>query len=153
MSLSATIFGGNRSVSILGGNGTPTISGPLTNAGPVGASGISFTSPIGATGNSYPTMGGGSFNNTTHAYGGAHIYGDNPVISMDNGSMINLKELAGLLEVMKLLSDEQMSLPFPDRAKLEKYEVLRVQWQDVMELAKQYKITEALISNEHENQS
>jgi len=72
------------------------------------------------------------------------LQGKNPKIKC-NDFDIDLEDLNVFMEMFKTLSDNQMALPFPDPAKLKHYEILRVQWQELMDLAKQYKVTEALL--------
>ena len=73
------------------------------------------------------------------------LHGKNPKIKCDDDMEIDLTQLSELLQLFKALGDNQLGLPFPDMAKQRAHEILRVQWQELMELTKQYKITEALL--------
>ena len=82
---------------------------------------------------------------------GFHVPGKEPHISLDNGDKINLNELSSIMDMFKILGNNQMALPFPDPVKLKKYEVLQIQWLELMDLARQYKITEALFDDREDN--
>lgn len=97
--------------------------------------------------------GGGVFTINTAATGMYNsnqvtVRGSNPKIGLDNDRTIDLNELYELVNLMKAFRQAGVLLPIaPNADMLKEHPVLAQQWQDLLDLCKQYNITEALMTN------